>query len=262
VEAGAPEVRRVTWRILQGDCREVLRTLPAESVDACVADPPYGETKLDWDRWVDGWLPEVQRVLKPSGSLWCFGSLRFFFERAKDFADWVLVQDVVWEKHNGSNNASDRFKRVHELAVQFRPADRPWEGVYRDPQTTPDAVARQVRRKRRPPHWGNIGEGHYTSEDGGPRLMRSVIYARSCHGYAIHPTQKPVPVLEPLVRYSCPPGGLVLDPFAGSGAAGVAAVRSGRAFVGVELDGAMAEKARARLASDAPLLNAPAGRVA
>jgi site-specific DNA-methyltransferase (adenine-specific) len=148
---------------------------------------------------------------------------------------------------------------VHELAVQFRPSDCPWSSVYRDPQVTPDAVARQVRRKKRPAHWGEIGEHRYTSEDGGPRLMLSVIYARSAHGRAIVPTQKPEAILEPLVRYSCPPGGVVLDPFAGSGSTGAAAVREGREFIGVELDSNTAWAARDRLACDAPLLNQATG---
>src|SRR5207253_5557653 len=66
----------------------------------------------------------------------------------------------------------------------------------------------------------------YTSEDGGPRLMRSVLKVRNEHGRAIHPTQKPLELLRPMVRYSCPPGGLVLAPFSGSAAVEVAAVRS------------------------------------
>ena len=65
-------------------------------------------------------------------------------------------------------------------------------------------------------HMGHIEAGSYTSEDGGPRLMRSVIEENNCHGCAVHPTQKPVNLLMPLIKYSCPPGGTVLDLFAGS----------------------------------------------
>lgn len=245
----------MTVRILQGDCREVIGTLPAESVDACVTDPPHGFTKLDWDEQVDGWLEEVLRVLKPHGSLWCFGPLRFFMERADDFSDWRLAQEIVWEKHNGTNNAADRFRRVHELVAHFYPSARRWGDIYTEPQTTRDAVARQVRRKKRPPHWGDIDKSYYVSEDGGPRLMRSVVYARSCHGLAVHPTQKPVQVLEPLIRYSCPPGGVVLDCFAGSGSTAVAAQRNGRDAILIELKDDYCEMARQRIAGDAPLFS-------
>jgi site-specific DNA-methyltransferase (adenine-specific) len=67
-------------------------------------------------------------------------------------------------------------------------------------------------------------------------MERSVIYARSCHGSAVHPTQKPVEILLPLIEYSCPPGGVVLDPFGGSFSTGVACHLSGRRFIGIESD--------------------------
>lgn len=241
--------------LLLGDARERLRELPAGSVDCCVTDPPYGETSLPWDRRVPGWPAEVRRVLKPGGSLWVFGSLRAFLATRDDFAGWRLAQDVVWEKHNGSNNAADRFKRVHEIVAQFYRDDVEWDAVFKDPQFTNDAQRRVVRRKKRPPHWGDIGASVYVSEDGGPRHMRSVIYARSCHGYAEHETQKPEALIEPLVRYSCPVGGTVLDPFCGSGATGVAAQRNGREFVGIDNRQVCIELADRRIARDEPLFH-------
>lgn len=249
-------------RVLLGDCREVLRELEPASIDAVVTDPPYGETSLDWDRRVDGWLPEVRRVLKPSGSLWCFGSLRFFMERTADFAGWRMAQDIVWEKHNGSGFDADRFKRVHELAVQFYPADVKWASIYRAVQKVKGEARPSASIKAREEvleHRGKIGAHRY--EYGAERLMRSVIPVRSCHGRAIHPTQKPTGILEPLIAYSCPPGGTILDPFCGSGSTGMAAQRLGRDFIGIELDPAFAQLAREQLAADAPLL-AAAGRVA
>ena len=139
---------------------------------------------------------------------------------------------------------------MHEHVVQFYRDDAPWSGVFNEAQKTMDATARTVRRKKRPTHMGNIETGHYTSEDGGPRLMRSVIDVRSCHGNAIHPTEKPVGLLQILIRTSCPPGGVVGDMFAGSGAAGEACAQADRSYVGAEIDPEMAEKARARLASN------------
>jgi site-specific DNA-methyltransferase (adenine-specific) len=61
------------------------------------------------------------------------------------------------------------------------------------------------------------------------------MFARSCHGHALHPTQKPVEVVSPLVEYSCPEGGTVLDPFMGSGTTGIAALQMGRKFMGIEI---------------------------
>lgn len=115
-----------------------------------------------------------------------------------------------------------------------------------------DATARQVRRKQRPAHWGDIGEHAYSTEDGGPRLMRSVQYERSAHGSAIHPTQKPLGICRTLIQYSCPPGGLVVDPYAGSATTLVAARMCNRRAIGVELLAPYVDRAVRRLA-EAPL---------
>ena len=238
--------------ILIGDCRHLM---PAHGpFDLILADPPYGDTSLAWDRRVDGWIARARDALSRTGSLWVFGSLRCFMAKADGFADAGLriAQEIVWEKQNGSSFHADRFKRVHELAVQFYPAGTAWRDIYNDVQTTPDATARTVRRKQRPPHTGQIDAGHYVSQDGGPRIMRSVIYLRNCHGHAIHPTEKPSVLLEILIRTSCPEGGLLGDWFAGSGAAGEACRLSARRYIGCEIDPDMAERARSRLASLLP----------
>lgn len=224
-----------------GDCREVLPKLDLRHIGVVVADPPYGETSLGWDRWPPGWLDAVGAAVRESCPMWCFGSLRMFLRHGAEFASWQLAQDIVWEKHNGSSMAADRFKRVHELVAQWYRG--PWERVWRQPVTTNDAAPRQVRRKQRPAQWGDIGAGSYTSVDGGPRLARSVLKVRSSHGDAIHPTQKPLGIIDPLLRYSLASGGTVLDPFAGSCSTLVAAREAGYRAIGIEADEAMAAKA-------------------
>ena len=218
-----------------GDARDILSKLP-EKADVIIADPPYGQTSLAWDKWQDGWVDAALEALADSGSMWCFGTMRMFMKHAGEFSKWKLAQDLVWEKHNGSNFHKDRFRRVHESIVQFYPVGVPWGKVYHSPVHTMDAVKKTVRRKGRPPHMGQINSGKYESHDGGPRLMRSVIRARSTHGYAVHHTQKPVNVILPLLKYSCPPGGLVLDLFAGSCSTMVAAQQLGFRAVGIEID--------------------------
>ena len=241
-------------KIIEGDCRTALEQYAP--FDMLIADPPYGDTSLTWDKHCDGWIDTAARLLRPAGSMWVFGSMRFFQDMGGLFraGGWKLAQDIVWEKHNGSAFHADRFKRVHELACQYYRAKTPWVSVYNDVQKTLDAVRHAVRRrKRRPTHTGDIGEVSFESEDGGPRIMRSVIYMRSRHGRAIHPTEKPSDLIEILIRTSCPPGGLVGDMFAGSGAAGEAAIRAGRRYIGCEIDLDMAEKATDRLSELLPL---------
>lgn len=221
-----------------GDWREA--SMPA--VDLVVTDPPYGTTSLAWDAWPDGWP-----TLAPSASMWCFGSMRMFMDRAKEFADggWQQSQDIVWEKHNGSSFHADRFRRVHEHAIHFYRGA--WSDVFRSPQYTNTATKKTVRSKKRPVHMGHIERTAYESYDGGPKLATSVIFAASMHGKAIHPTEKPVDILLPLLRYGCAPGGLVADLFAGSGSTLVAARIAGMRAIGFEAREEYAERAARRL---------------
>lgn len=240
--------------IINADVIHGLAQIASESVDCIVTDPPYGETSLVWDKVPDGWLGECRRVLRRSGSLWMFGSMRSHL--AANLMGWNFAQDVVWEKHNGSNMFADRFRRVHEIAIQLYRSDAAWAEVYKHPLYTNDARARTVRRKQRPKQWGEIEGASYKSVDGGPRMMRSVMFYRSCHGEADHPTQKPEAVMAPLIEYSCPPDGLVLDPFIGSGTTARAALQLGRRCVGIEIDPEYADMARNPVAPRAGLFAA------
>lgn len=224
-----------------GDCRDVLPVLGL-AADVVVTDPPYAETSCPWDRLVPGWAALVE----PTRNIWCFGSMKAILEHQQhEFAGWTRAQEIVWEKHNGSGFHADRFKRVHEIAVHWYRGD--WKSLHVDVPVTLDATPRTVRRKQRPPHTGHIDAGHYVSEDGGPRLMRSVQYVRSEHGRAVHPTQKPLGILRPLIACSVPPGGMVLDPFAGSASTLLAAREIGRKAMGCELREDYCEAAIKRL---------------
>lgn len=222
-----------------GDCRDVLPELGP--VDAVVTDPPYGDTSLNWDQPVKGWLDLVD-----TRQVWCFGSMRFWLEHGQDFgeAGWRYGQEIVWEKHNGSGFNADRFKRVHELAVHWYRGD--WRSLHKDPPITiGHRRVTATRKQDRTPHTGEIGESSYDST---VRLQRSVLQVRSEHGRAVHPTQKPLGIVRPLIQYSCPPRGVVLDPFAGSGSTLLAARELGRRAIGIEVDEGFCEKAVARLA--------------
>lgn len=241
----APYYQDDAVTLYHGDCREIVPELDL-AADLIIADPPYAETNLAWDRWPDGWPTAVHGA---APAMWCFGSARMFMARLAEFSDWTYSQEVVWEKHNGSSLASDRFSRVHEFATFW------YQGAWGDRHhvvpTTSDATRRTLRRKAKPAqHQGERGPSHYVSEDGGPRLMRSVIYCRSMHGRALHPTEKPAGILEPLIAYACPPGGLLLDPMAGSGSTGAAAKAMGRRAVLVEADERYCEVAARRLSQD------------
>ena len=226
-----------------GDCRTVLPALGV-TADCIVADPPYGETSLPWDKWPAGWLNFAAAC---TSSLWCFGSLRMFLDRSRDgeFAGWKLSQDVIWEKQNGTGFADDRFKRVHESVTHWYRGD--WGGIYHQVPKTEVAWRTAANSGRAAPtHTGSIGNRNW--EDDGTRIARTVqrvpnMWRRG----AIHPTEKPVGILAPLITYACPPGGLVVDPFAGSGSTLDAARQCGRRAIGVEAREDYAERAARRL---------------
>lgn len=224
--------------LYHGDFRDVL---PDVQGDVVMADPPYAETSLDWDTWPQGWPLAAMAYAR---SMWCFGSMRMFLNRWPEFAPWRLSQDVVWEKHNGSGFASDRFKRVHEHALHFYRGD--WSDTYHETPRVPGGSGNKSVPKRGPtPHTGAIGATGYT--DDGLRLVRSVMYAPSMHQKSINETQKPVSIVEDLLRYACPPSGFVVSLFAGSGTDLVAARNLGMRSVGAELREEQCEKAALRL---------------
>lgn len=236
-----------TVALYLGDMREILPALNV-GADCVVADPPYAETSLEWDQWPDGWPTLAAAV---TDSMWCFGSMRMFLDRSSDFAGWRMSQDIVWQKANGTGFASDRFKRVHEIATHWYQGK--WSEVHHDTPrvsyTGPDKHARA--RDSRTPHTGAIGAHRY--EDNGTRLTRSVLNAKSVRN-GLHPTEKPTQILDPLIRYACPPGGLVIDPFAGSGSTLDAARSAGRRAIGIEAHEDYIEAAAKRLSQ--PLLAA------
>jgi site-specific DNA-methyltransferase (adenine-specific) len=248
-----------TVTLYRGDCREILPALDLRA-DCILTDPPYESTSLAWDRWPDGWLEVVARV---ANSMWVFLPLRQFAEppyRGQEFraAGWRLSHDVepdlefdhdhlTWEKHNGSGFAKDRFKGVHEpVSHWYRGA---WGDVYRDtPRVPRTGPAKSVKNRTSTPHTGAISGGVYV--DDGTRLARSVIRVRSMHGRAIHHTEKPVQLLDYLIRYACPPSGVVLDPMAGSGSTGEAARLAGRRAVLIEADAEHCARIAERFAND------------
>lgn len=218
--------------LYHGNTMEIVPALGIQNAAAVVTDPPYNETSLEWDVWPKGW-PLLAASIAPV--LWCFGSFRMFWDMREEFTGWHLAQDLVWEKQNGSNMNNDRFRRVHELPVQFYREDVKWDQLYKKPvMIEGTGVRKKIHRAKGPAQWGDIQKGTYTSELGGPRLQSSVIYARNCHGFAVNETQKPEGIVWPLLEYSVPPGGLVVDLFAGSGTTLAVARQQGKRAIGVE----------------------------
>lgn len=233
-----------------GDCREVLPAVDV-SVDACVADPPYEKTSATWDKWQDGWVAAVGAVLPATASLWCFGTASMFMRRAGEFAGWKFGQEALWLKRNGSGPGSrDRLLVVHEWAYHWYRGR--WTDLHHEwEREVSGGIDKSTRRQAHAAVHRRPDRANAYVDDGlrQPRSVR-VLEAPSVRYQKRHQDEKPVKVTAELVRECTPPGGTVLDPFAGSGTTAVAARMLGRKAVLIEGDEALCEVIAERLQHD------------
>lgn len=216
-----------------------MAEISAESVDMILADLPYGMTALEWDRELPlGSLwNHYERVLKPSGVVALTAINPFAARLIISNVSWFRY-DWVWEKTSakGHLSAASRPLRAHELVLIFSPRQPPY-----NPQMW--RIPEHLRTKRKTlTMTGSVGV--YGSErkqrrlDDGSRFPRSVIKfgnaASKIAARNFHKTQKPVELLEYLIRTYTSPGETVLDNVMGSASTGVACLNTERYFIGIE----------------------------
>ncbi|MDY8109430.1 site-specific DNA-methyltransferase [Fulvimarina sp. 2208YS6-2-32] len=258
----SPDAR---WRnqILQGHCVTEMERLPAGSVDAIFADPPYNlqlggdlmrpdHSKVDavddaWDQFESfqaydaftrAWLLAARRVLKPNGTLWVIGSYHNIFRvgaSLQDLGYWIL-NDVVWRKTNPMPNfRGKRFQNAHETLI--------WASRDQDAKNYTfnyDALKASNDDVQMRSDW------LFPICSGGERLKDE-------DGVKAHPTQKPEALLARIIMASTKPGDVILDPFFGTGTTGAVAKRLGRDFVGIEREDEYVRIARDRIDDVEPL---------
>ncbi len=249
--------------VLVGDCLQILREIPSESVDLVFADPPYNlqlesaltrpdQSLVDavddhWDKFASfaeydaftrAWLGECRRILKPNGTLWVIGSYHNIFRvgaTLQDLGYWIL-NDVVWRKANPMPNfRGRRFTNAHETLI--------W-------------AAKDARAKSYTFHYEALKAGNddlQMRSDWLFPLCTGEERLKDASGRKTHPTQKPEALLARILMAASNPGDVVLDPFFGTGTTGAVARRLGRRFVGIEREEVYAEAARRRIALVRPL---------
>jgi len=237
----------------QGDALEVLARIPEESVDCVWTDPPYllsngGVTcfagrrvsvnKGDWDRsrgmeadheFNLEWTAACRRVLKPAGTLWVSGTLHVYPSVGMALIQngFRLLNDIIWEKPNPPPNLGCRtFTHSTEVIL--------W-------------ASKAAKGSR---HRYTFNYEEMRRENGGKQMKtvwRMKAPAAVEKQFGKHPTQKPVELIKRCLRASTNQGDVVLDPFAGSGSTGVAALDLGRRFIGIEIDPGFADISVKRL---------------
>ncbi len=260
------------WAVIQGDCLETLEKLPPRSVDLVFADPPYhlsngGTTcrsgrrasvnKGSWDAsrgvaedhaFQTAWLRACRRVLKPSGTLWVSGTQHVIFSVgfAMQELGFHLLNTITWYKPNAAPNLACRFF-THSTEILL------WASPMRARPLLHRFAYQEMKDRSGGKQMRDLWEiAERPGADG-----RQVVWALPTPGArekqnGWHPTQKPLGLLERVVAASAAPGDLVLDPFAGSGTSGVAALAHGCRFLGIERDPQYVALAARRLRTGPP----------
>ena len=216
--------------LMHGDCLEWMKEMPDGSVDMVLSDPPYGTTACKWDTVID--LPlmweQLKRIIKPNGAIVMTASQPFTSALVMSNPE-MFKYDWCWQKESGTGllNAKRQPLRDHESVIVFYKKQPTY-----NPQFT-EGKPYTVKKGGETDCYGNSGT--VTTINDGKRYPKTVQKVNRDKGKS-HPTQKPVALMEYLIRTYTNEGETVLDFTMGSGTTGVAAKNLGRKFIGIELD--------------------------
>ena len=235
------DVKNNALWLMQGDCLERMKEIPDASVDMILCDLPYGTTACKWDTVIpfEPLWAQYRRIAKRNAAIVLTASQPFTSALVMSNAD-AFRHEWIWEKSKASNFLLARKQplKAHESALTFcfgtppyypqKTAGKPYSGEKRagkkgsNSEVVNDVPNPQFR----------------TGSADGTRFPRSVQYFATpeSEGATFHPTQKPVTLMEYLIRTYTNEGDVVLDNCMGSGTTGVACVNTGRKFIGIERD--------------------------
>ena len=217
----------------QGDCLELMKDIPDGSVDMVLCDLPYGTTRNKWDTIIplDSLWKEYKRVVKKSGAIVLFAQTPFDKILGASNLD-MLKYEWIWEKSQGTGhlNAKKMPMKSHENILVF----------YRQlPTYNPQWEWGKAYTVTCGKHSANYGKqkDKVTTVSDGRRYPKDILrFGKAETDKHLHPTQKPVALMEYLIKTYTNDGETVLDNCMGSGSTGVACVNANRRFIGIELD--------------------------
>jgi len=232
--------------LLNGNCLELLKTLPNKSVDLVICDLPYGVTECDWDNKIDLNLlwQQLLRVGKKNTPYFFFCKFKFGMEIVSANPK-MFRYDIVWNKTRLTNPliCKNGFANSHELILVF---------YEHKPIYNYAKYHRLLPSDRIGKYFSNVtGKCHATNNKVvtyEPTLPLSIIDCMNIMGKKIlRSTQKPVPILEKIIKYYSNEGDIILDPTMGSGSTGEACINLNRQFIGIEMDKICFDIAKNRL---------------
>ena len=230
--------------LIQGDCLKEMKKIEDESIDLILCDLPYGTTPCKWDNVLpfDDMWEQYERLIKPEGAIVLFGTEPFSSHlRLSNLK--LYKYDWKWEKPNAANFLVFKYQpaKVHEDIMVFgkmATSYSPKGNMKYNPQMTEGKPYKLTSGKQKTNNNNPTVRSpikRVTTENKGQRYPRSVQRFNS-DKEKLHPTQKPVELLEFLIKTYTDEGDIVLDNCMGSGSTGVACTNTNRDFVGIELD--------------------------
>lgn len=229
-------------RIIQGDCIELMKKIPDNSIDLVIADPPYNlnkdfgewneiEKKDEWLPWSKRWIDECIRLLKPSGSIFIYGIHNhlcwiqcYLFELGLSYR-----RQIIWSYENGFAGYTKTLAAHYEPILWFSKGEKYTYHTIREPYKSAEKLKHKIFKN---------GKEWKPNPDG--RLAGDVWYFPVLAGKRFkdekvdHPTQKPISISLRLVKHFSNLGENILIPFAGSGSECLAAVMEKRNFIGYQ----------------------------
>jgi len=225
-------------RLIQGDCLDKMKDIPDVSIDAIITDPPYGTTACKWDSVIpfESMWEQLKRVIKPNGAIVLFGSQPFTSALIMSNIK-MFKYDYSWikTKSSGFQNAKKMPMRKHEEILVFYEKQPTFNQQNLIELDTPIKSGRARLRNDEQHRLGVAGKTEHKTTHTGWQDSLLNFSNPSGKGH-LHPTQKPVTLMEYLIKIYTNENELVLDFTMGSGSTGVACVNTNRNFIGIELD--------------------------
>lgn len=226
------------YELFQGDCLELMKNIPDKSVNMILCDLPYGTTNCKWDSIIpfdDLWI-QYKRIIKDEGAICLFGSEPFSSKLRLSNIE-MYKYDWIWDKRKSSSALNCNYQplKTHEIISVFGKMATTYS-KNGNMKYNPQGIVPCKKINKRNSHKADI----FHSNPNFPTLQKYTNYPKSILNYSneggFHPTQKPINLLEYLIKTYTNENEIILDNCMGSGSTGVACMNTNRKFIGIELE--------------------------